>query len=351
MTGGDEAAIKWLINWIAFKVRKPAARNITAVVFHGPQGPGKNVLSKVIAAIMGERNVAFIGQRELKSEFNASFITKLVVFADEIEVGGSLEIANAMKRYITDPFIVANGKYMRHQEVENRTTWLVSSNSPVPVLVEGKTDRRYTVFRTDRPKRADTSILLGIHDANGSFTPSFQREIAAFAYALHHHRVSVKSAKRPYHNEAREQVARACRQPVEAFLAEVDQFGIESFLRDEKLFGRRSDWDFGRRGIATAAVYSAFRVFCDMNGYVASPKGRFELDLTWHHPTCRRGRVDHPRPGDIVPTLVGLRWKARASTAVVTGRATATPRRRAPSSTATSAASPAAQPVIESQLG
>ena len=90
-------------------------------------------------------------------------------------------------------------------------------------------------------------------------------------------------------------------------------------------------WDFGRKGVLAAALYDGYRTFCVANGYAPVARTKFESEIIWYVPRCRRGQAIGAA-GKLVSTILGLRRKPHT----VTKRAT-----RGRSGRATRAAAPA----------
>lgn len=272
VTDHDPAGFAWLLNWMAAKYQNPGARSMTAVVFQGLHGLGKTLLGQVMAQLLGPENTASISQDDLDGQFNGHFLTKLFVIADEVVNQENLrDTASILKKYVTDPRIVANVKNTPQFEVKNRMTWWFTSNSIVPVKVEGPTDRRYTVFAALRPPSDDFKAMCeGLFRPDGSFTPEFEREMAAFGHVLATHHVDRPLALRPLRNGAREALINAGRSSAELFLAEVQERGVEAVMRESYApSGQTPRWDFGDEGVATRGVFDAYTHWCSISGMKA----------------------------------------------------------------------------------
>lgn len=200
-----------------------------------------------------------------------------------------------LKKYITDPRIIVNVKNVPQCEVTNRMSWWFTSNSITPVRVEGTNDRRYTVFSPLNPPSAEYRAMLeGIHRPDGRFTEDFEREMAAFAYALANHPADRALAGRPLLNAAREALINASRTSAELFLAEVEEQGAEVVVceyRDSTEFTDQSRWNFGDEGLAVDAVYGAYRRFCEHCGMTPCRAARLGQEMRLVFPGVERTRV------------------------------------------------------------
>ena len=66
------------MKWLVLPLQRPGAKMRTALVFHGPQGTGKNLFFEVIAAIYG-RYALVVGQAELEEKYNDWMSQKAVL--------------------------------------------------------------------------------------------------------------------------------------------------------------------------------------------------------------------------------------------------------------------------------
>jgi hypothetical protein len=295
VTGGDRVGRDWVFNWMAFKVQNPGLPNTTALVLQGPHGTGKSLLGTILSHIIGVGNEVRIGQGDLEGSFNEPYVGKLLVLADEVVNRDNVtETSSKLKQMITEPTILMNGKHKTQRHIENRMTWIFTSNSTTPVRVEGSTDRRYTVFATRVPPSKEYEEKLKSLFAGGQPTAEFRAELEGFAFALQSHVVDELQVRRPYHNAARAELAAASMSGAEVFFAEVVERGILALVRDAGL-RMSNDWNFKERGVTADATYQAYRAFCDRNGFAVLNSSKLGKELTHHHPEWKRVRL--PGPG------------------------------------------------------
>jgi hypothetical protein len=277
ITGDDcsKGGLDYIDSWAALKVQCPARRSMTALVLQGPPGIGKTLFGRILAEIIGVENCASIGQAALESRFNTSFIGKLLVVADEVfDRENAVATANALKKYVTDHRLVVNGKNVKEYAIQNRMSWVFTSNNSVPVRIEGKDDRRYTVLLGRAPCCPGYKDRLSACFQGNEPSQGFRVEIAAYAHYLRNFDVDVGLISRPFQNEARLQVALASRSSVEAFIDEIEDRGsIDALVFEwgtsmdlDTVFYRRKSWDF-EAGIECQIVYKTYRHFCNERGF------------------------------------------------------------------------------------
>lgn len=212
VTGGEVGAVEHLLNWFAFKAQNPARRNMTSVILQGDQGVGKTLLCNIIAEIIGSENTATLNPGDLLSEFNGHFATKLLVTANEFSDEANPEGTTAvLKTYITDPRVITNTKYVKQQPVENCMSWLITTNSRVPIRLS-KDDRRHSVFEARHPGFSSYGRLLGeLFVPSGGWSPRAVAEIAAFGHELLRYPVDEQRVMKPFENPARRTLIEASR--------------------------------------------------------------------------------------------------------------------------------------------
>ena len=296
ITEQDTKGFEWLFNWMAAKVQNPGARSLTAPVFQGLQGTGKSTLGVILGHIIGIENTASITQDDLDAAFNLHYVTKLLVLADEVVNRDNIRSTESkLKKFITDPQIIANGKNTPQFPVKNHMSWWFTSNVSTPVRVEGEHDRRYTVFCCSTPPSTEYKAMLkGLYLPTREFTPEALVEIGAFADALMNHVVDLDLATRPFQNAARAELAAASRSSTEAFFEEVAALGIDVLIIE----ARQADpsptsnaWDYKDQGVTVDGVYEAYRHFAAENGFNALvAKQTLGKDLRMRHPKWLKTR-------------------------------------------------------------
>lgn len=150
---GTDEVFEYVANWIAYPLQYPGFKLRTALVFHGQQGVGKNLLWEAVGMIYGE-HFSVIGQQQIESKFNGWASGRLLVIADEILTRAELGTTKGtIKAMITSPTIQVEEKQLALRKEENRMNIVFFSNEAEPVKVEDG-DRRFLVVWCDdkRPR-------------------------------------------------------------------------------------------------------------------------------------------------------------------------------------------------------
>lgn len=143
----------WVLKWLALPLQRPGAKMRTALVFHGPQGTGKNLFFEVIAAIYG-RYALVVGQAELEEKYNDWMSQKLFLIGDEVIAKQELyDQKNKLKTFITGTVVHIHGKFLPLRSERNHINVVFLSNEEQPLALE-PSDRRYFVIYTP-PQRVD----------------------------------------------------------------------------------------------------------------------------------------------------------------------------------------------------
>jgi len=145
--------IDWVLKWLAYAMQHPGAKMRTALVFHGPQGVGKNLFFEIITAIYGKYALV-VGQEQLEAPHNDWCSCKLFLIGDEVIARQELfHQKNKLKAFITGETIQINPKFLPLRTEKNHINVVFLSNEDLPLALE-PSDRRHFVVYTP-PQRTD----------------------------------------------------------------------------------------------------------------------------------------------------------------------------------------------------
>lgn len=186
----------WILKWIAYQVQHIGAKMQTAIVMHGEEGTGKNLLWGAVCKIFGRYGV-MITQTELEDRFNEWQSAKLFVIANEVVTRQEMSHqVGRLKNMITEPKVYINRKNMRPTYEDNHMNMVFLSNE-LQAMKIGPRDRRFTVIRTPNERPA-------------TFYEEVAAELAAGGVeALYHHLLELdlgdfKPWTKPVMTEAKE---------------------------------------------------------------------------------------------------------------------------------------------------
>ncbi len=132
----------------------------TAMVFHGPEGAGKNLFWELVGKIYG-RYSTVVGQKQLEGDFNDWASQKMLVIGDEVVTRQELyHHKGDLKKFITGETIQINPKGLPLREEHNRCNVIFLSNEHQPLAL-GDSDRRYFVVYTPARRQDDLYRRVG----------------------------------------------------------------------------------------------------------------------------------------------------------------------------------------------
>lgn len=202
----------WVIRWLAYPIQHPGAKLQTALVFHGPQGTGKNLFFESIMAIYGEYG-RIVDQAAIEDKFNDWASKKLFLIADEVIARTELfHVKNKLKSFVTGEWIRINPKNVAAHDERNHVNLVFLSNESTPLVLEHD-DRRYMVIHTPEKLPAEFYTSVRAELDNGGIA------------ALHHHLKTLDLTgfdvyTKPLKTRAKMQLIEASLDSVSSFLRE-----------------------------------------------------------------------------------------------------------------------------------
>ncbi len=265
----DPKSREWLINWSAALIQNPERRSMVAVIALSPyQGIGKSLYGRILSEIIGPGNVSVVSNRALRDRFNSSYVTALLVLADEVGVDPrSTDVINELKGYITDEEVHCAAPYAARMKVKNRMSWWMTSNNRRPLVLD-ENDRRVTVLAAAYPTPEYRKTLRGCFNSHtGTFDNSFRDEINAYAEQLYNMNIDWKLIANPLDTEARRRVQKASKSSIDGFLDDLKRFGLLSILQNYKprLAPRIAD-SVLENCVPCELLYGSYREWCERLG-------------------------------------------------------------------------------------
>lgn len=143
----DRAIYEWVLKWLAYPIQHPGAKMKTALIFHGPQGAGKNMFFEAYKMIYGKYGL-LVDQTALEDKYNNLFSAKLFLIGDEVVAHNELyHTKNMLKGFITGDTIRINPKNVAAHTERNHLNVVFLSNQIQPLAID-EDDRRYAVIWT-----------------------------------------------------------------------------------------------------------------------------------------------------------------------------------------------------------
>lgn len=158
---------EWTLNWLAYPLQRRGAKMHSALVFHGPQGTGKNLFFEAVMQIYGKYGI-ILGQEALEDRFNSDWSeAKLFVVADEILARQDVfDVKNRIKGLITGRTLRVNPKNVAAHNERNHMNFVFLSNERRPLILEND-DRRHLIVWIPPKIGADFYIEVAQEIADG----------------------------------------------------------------------------------------------------------------------------------------------------------------------------------------
>lgn len=151
----------WVLKWLAYPLQNIGAKMRSALVFHGPQGTGKNLFFDCIRGMYGKYG-RMVGQTELDDKFNDWLSAKLMIIGNEVVTRQELfHNKNKLKWIVTEDEIPIRGMHQTVRWESNHAQVVFLSNENQPIVVE-QDDRRHLVVYT--PVANDADLYLRVAD-------------------------------------------------------------------------------------------------------------------------------------------------------------------------------------------
>jgi len=155
---GDKRLYAWLMGYFAHMVQRPGEKPLTALVFKGKKGTGKNALIGRVAAIF--RDYSFLASKRgmLVGRFNAHLERLILLVLDEAFWSGDKEGEGVLKDLVTGDTHNIEHKGKAIYTVDNLVRVVIIGNEEW--LVPASDDeRRYCVFEVGEGRMQDTKYF------------------------------------------------------------------------------------------------------------------------------------------------------------------------------------------------
>jgi hypothetical protein len=154
---GDEFTIfRWVMHWLASIYTRPGHHIGTALWFVGPNmGVGKGTLVGVLRSLLGPQWVGKASAEEMTRGWTDFLLEKLVLEADEFEVGSRTGLNRLYKQWIGNNVLEVTKRHIGSFTIPNCINHIMTTNEIHPIQLD-RNDRRHTLVHTsdDRSRNA-----------------------------------------------------------------------------------------------------------------------------------------------------------------------------------------------------
>jgi len=161
-TGEQNTIFRWVMHWLASIYRRPGHHIGTALWFVDKDGGvGKGTLLSILRDLLGSRWVGKANRDEMGRGWTDFLADKLLIEADEFEIGSRTELKQLFKQLIGNPLIQITKRHVGAFMVPNCLNYILTTNELHPIQID-RYDRRHTLVRTtDDPDRR--GLALSFH--------------------------------------------------------------------------------------------------------------------------------------------------------------------------------------------
>lgn len=168
--------------WLAFNVQNPGVKVRYAPILKGIPGDGKSIITKILRAAMGDRNVNEVGPAIVMNSggFTDWAQGACVIALEEMMMQGKnrYAMANAIKENITNDRVTINRKGRAQLPIINVSNFICFTNHSNAVPLEDN-DRRWWVIFSPYASIADAAKAHGVADMG--------QVLASIAYGADRH--------------------------------------------------------------------------------------------------------------------------------------------------------------------
>lgn len=155
---GDAKLCHWLTGFFAHMIQKPWEKPLTALVFRGRKGTGKNALVERVGELLGRHFMVADDDRYLLSNFNAHFESNLFLVLDEANWAGDKRAEGRLKGLITGKHHNIERKGKEVYRVANLTRIAILGNEEW-IVPASQDERRFAVFNVGEGRMQDRKFF------------------------------------------------------------------------------------------------------------------------------------------------------------------------------------------------
>lgn len=182
ITGKKYAPVELALDYIQLLLIAPTQMLPVLCLYSPENNTGKSTLGKLLMAMFGD-NAIPIGNNELQSEFNDTFVDKLLAVCDETLLERKRD-AERIKALSTSEKITVNPKGMKQYTIDSFCKFVFTSNN-LRMIYVSKHDQRYWIVQ-----------VPVITEENPNMLSEMKAEIPAFTYHLKNRKLATEKEGR-----------------------------------------------------------------------------------------------------------------------------------------------------------
>lgn len=216
---------RWLLQYLAHLVQRPADKIKSAILLQSKQGVGKNILVRAIKRMFHENDVREVYGGVLGERWQAELGNVRLLALDELQIDELKTAYNRLKRWATEETQSVERKGVDAFNVRTPRGIIIMTNSDKPMAIEHD-DRRLFVCKVEAPKRED-AYYRHLREVGHS-----DESVAAFKHYLLNFDLSDFDANaEPPRTGAKEELIRASAPVLEQVIVDLRETGSAPFNR------------------------------------------------------------------------------------------------------------------------
>ena len=168
---GDSKSYEYTMDWLAYLIQCPGKPAEVALVLRGAEGTGKGTFAGAIMEMIRSHSIQVSSAEHFTGRFNIHLRDCVFLFVDEAFWAGDRKSEGMLKRLITEPTLVFEGKGQHAQGGKNCMSVMIASNSDWIVPAGPDSERRYAVLDVSNRRANDKgyfgAIRRQIYDEGG----------------------------------------------------------------------------------------------------------------------------------------------------------------------------------------
>lgn len=155
---GDKQLFHWLMGYFAHMIQRPWEKPLTALVFKGGKGVGKNALVERVGALLGSHFLVADDDRYLLGNFNSHLESNLCFVLDEAAWAGDKRAEGRLKGLITGAQHNIERKGKEPYAIDNLTRVMILGNEEW-LVPASQDERRFAVFNVGEGRKQDRAFF------------------------------------------------------------------------------------------------------------------------------------------------------------------------------------------------
>ncbi|GAA6162295.1 hypothetical protein NBRC116589_44720 [Ruegeria sp. HU-ET01832] len=145
------------LNWLAWSLQNEGEKPSWApFLYSRGRGTGKSTTARILTELFGTQNTVVPNNvSKLTQQFNATVLTSKLVVCEETQIKPGSPQENAIKTFITDPYVLIERKGIEAERAKQSCCFLFTSNIWPSWIGEG--ERRYLVMDVNHDGRSGGS--------------------------------------------------------------------------------------------------------------------------------------------------------------------------------------------------